>query len=113
MTRILAAVVFAAALFPAGCGAAPDADAPDEAPTVAPARAWGARPGRGGHPPPTMCANPPEGMLACGADYIGSAPAPDPVVARGEFFGWERHGSGFRKCNGTICSYASRADFGG
>lgn len=111
MTRILTAVVFAAALFPAGCGAAPAADAPDEAPTVAPARAWGPAPDGVVTPTPTMCANPPEGMLACGADYIGSAP--DPVVARAEFFGWERHGSGFRKCNGALCGYASRADFGG
>ena len=64
MTRILTATMFAAALFPAGCGAAPAADAPAEAPPVAPARAWGPAPDGVVIPPPTMCTNPPEGMLA-------------------------------------------------
>ena len=72
--------------------------------------------GRGGHaldgvvtPPPTMCANPSEGMLACAAGYIRSAP--DRVAARAKVFGWEPHGTGFRKCDGTYCWYRTRADF--
>lgn len=111
MTRILTAAMFAAALFPAGCGAAPAADAPAEAPPVAPAQAWGPAPDGVVTPPPTICTNPPEGMLACAAGYIGSAP--DRVTARAEVFGWEPHGTGFRKCDGTYCWYRTRADFAG